>query len=309
MVIQANDELRHPHTDHRQWRESMWFCFQDPEQQIGSAIYYSYRPNADPPSASFSVYVARGIAAQPNAPLYHLEFDLPIPDEDWDDLHVGDVAHYRRLDDLNRWAISIRDGDRFNADIEASFYAGAWHYADNLHETPRYLAADRYHRPWQATGEMTLDGERLAIDTTGDSDHSWGPRRWRPLFKSKYIAGQCGTDFAFQIMSALSADGGVVPYGFVWDGRRMSPITGLEITPTYGADDGVQTAIVMNIVDDESRLTRVEGTTFCTYPGDFGQVWNNDCYAGFDVNHGQHTGSGILSFYWARDYYRRVFGR
>jgi hypothetical protein len=287
----------------------MWFCCQDPAQELGAAIYYSYRPNTDPPSASFSVYVARGMAQQPNAPLYHYEIDVPIPDADWDDLRVGDVARYRRIDPLERWQIDVRDGSRFTAELEASFYAGSWHYADNIHATPKYLAADRYHRPFRAVGRLVIDGERIPIDTTGDSDHSWGERRWRPLFKSKYIAGQCGTDFAFQIMSALQADGGVLPYGFVWDGRAMSPISDLEITPSYSRVDGVQEGIVMNIVDAGSRLTRVTGTTFCSYPGDFGEVWNNDCYAAFDVNDGQYTGSGILSFYWAREHYRRVFGR
>jgi hypothetical protein len=310
MVIQAHDELRHPHDDHKQWRESMWFCFQVPEAELGCAIYFSYRPNADPPLASFSTYVLRGMADRPNAPHYLRELDLPIPDADWDDLSVGDIAHYRRTAPLHSYAISLRDGPRLNADLEFSFFAGAWHYADNTYETPKYIASDRYHRPFRVTGELELDGVRIPIDTTGDSDHSWGPRRWRPLFKSKYIAGQCGSDFAFQIMSAHAVDGGLFPYGYIWDGRAMSPITGAEIAADYGPVDGVQTGIVMNVIDRESRLTRIEGTSFCSYPGSFfDAVWNTDCYASFDVNRGRHTGSGILSFYWDRQYYRRVFGQ
>ncbi|MFN0147041.1 MAG: hypothetical protein ACKVT1_11055 [Dehalococcoidia bacterium] len=279
-----------------------------PEHKMGGAFYYSYMPNVANPTASFSFYLVKGIGNEPNAPLYHFSTQIPIPESDWDDLKIGDVAHYKRVDALRRWHISIHDGKRMDAEIDADFFAGAWHYIDNTFETPKYLAGDRYHRPWKATGTMVLDGTRYDLNHTGDADHSWGPRVWEPLYKSKYMAGQCGTDFAFHAFSGVALDGGVFPYGFIWDGKKMSPISGLEVTPRYGRN-GVQEGVVMNIIDSETRLTRVEGTSFCAHMTDHGSVWNNDCYADFTINDGQYTGSGILSYYWNRDYYRNVFGR
>ena len=88
----------------------------------------------------------------------------------------------------------------------------------------------------------------------------------------------------------------------------MSPITNLEICPDYGTD-GIQRAIVMNIVDGNSRLSRIEGTSFCSSPTEREKVWNNDCYFDFTVNGGEHKGSGILSFYWNLDYYKKVLKR
>lgn len=308
MVINAVDELSHPHTDHPQWRESMWYCFQMPEHNMGGAFYYNYMPNVATPYASFSFYLAKGIPGEPNSPHYIFQKQFDIPTAEWDDLRLGDFAHYKRIEPLKRWHISIHDGSRMDAEIDATFFAGAWHYIDNLHETPKYLAGDRYHRPWKATGEFVLDGVRYELNHTGDADHSWGPRVWEPLYKSKYIAGQCGEKFAFHAFSGVSLDGGVYPYGFVWDGTKMSAISDLEITPAYGVN-GIQESIVMNIVDNERRLTRVEGTSFCAHPTDRETVWNNDCYASFNVNSGQYSGSGILSFYWNREYYRNVFGR
>jgi hypothetical protein len=308
MVISAHDELRHPKTDNPLWRESMWYCFDMPDLEMGGAFYYSYMPNTDDPTASFSVYLTKGMQREPNKTFYSFAKTMPIPDAEWNDLKLGDYAHYKCIEPLKKWHISIHDGSRLDAEIDAEFFAGGWHYIDNTFETPKYLAGDRYHRPWKMTGEMVLDGQKIDLNYTGDADHSWGPRVWEPLYKSKYTAGQCGTDFAFHAFSGVALDGGVFPYGFVWDGRKMSPISGLEITPHYGPD-GIQESIVMNIVDNESRMTRVEGTSFCSSPTERGPVWNNDCYANFTVNGGQFQGSGILSFYWNRDYYRNVFGR
>src|SRR5262249_35838715 len=159
----------------------------------------------------------------------------------------------KRIDPLKRWQIKFDDHDCFVIDLDIDLFAGNWHYIDNTYETPKYLAGDRYHRPFAATGEMVLDGKRYPLNMTGDSDHSWGQRRWEPLYKSKYMAGQCGREWAFHAFEGVALDGGVFPYGFVWDGKEMSPITNLEVCPDYD-EDGIQRAIVMSIVDGNSRL-------------------------------------------------------
>jgi hypothetical protein len=308
MVLRADDELRHPSTDLPEWRESMWYCFDMPELEMGGAIYYSYMPNTPKPSASYMVYLTRGMERTPNNLLYSCVKEVPIPEGEWDNLSVDGKLHYKRIDPLKRWQINFDDGERLAMDLDIDLFAGNWHYIDNTYETPKYLAGDRYHRPFAAVGEMKLDGKTYPINMTGDSDHSWGPRRWEPLYKSKYIAGQCGKDWAFHAFEGVALDGGVFPYGFVWDGKRMSPITNLEICPDYG-DDGIHRGIVMNIVDGNSRLTRIEGETFCSAPTERDAVWNNDCYYNFTVNGGEHKGSGILSFYWNRDYYHKILKR
>jgi hypothetical protein len=308
MVLRADDELRHPHTEVEEWRESQWYCFDMPEYEMGGAIYYAYTPNTPKPSARLIVYLTRGWNRAPNTLIYSFERDFAIPEDEWDDLDVGGFAHFRRLDPLRRWHISFHDGERIELDLEADLFAGNWHWIDNVHETPKFLAGDRYHRPYAGQGTMILDGQRYRLDLTGDSDHSWGPRRWGPLYKSKYVAGQCGRDWAMSLIEIVTADGGVRPYGFVWDGNRFSAISGFEIAADYD-EDGIHRGAVMNIVDEERRLTRLEGRCFASAPTETSDVSNNDCYFEFDVNGGQHKGSGILSFYWNRDYYRKVMRR
>jgi hypothetical protein len=308
MVLRADDELRHPSTDLPEWRESMWYCFDIPEKQMGGALYYSYMPNKPEPTARLIMYLTKGWNREPNTLLYHFDREFPIPANEWDDLDVGGIVQFKRTDPLRRWHITYDDHERLRFDFDVDLFAGNWHYIDNLYETPKFLAGDRYHRPYAATGFMELDGERFAVDITGDSDHSWGPRRWGPLYKSKYIAGQCGRDWAFQLMEVQVLGGGLFPYGYVWDGSKLSPITKLEITPFYD-EDGLQKSIVLNIVDNEERLSRVEGTSFCSAPTEFDDVWNNDTYFNFEVDDGKHRGSGILSFYWNREYFHRVMRR
>jgi hypothetical protein len=308
MVLRADDELRHPHSDLPEWRESMWWCFDMPEYEMGGAIYYAYTPNTPKPSAKLVVYLTRGWSSERNRLLYSFEQELPIPEDEWDDVRFGQIARFRRIEPLKRWQVSFHDGKRLDLELEIDLFAGSWHWIDNIHETPKFLAGDRYHRPYLARGEMRLDGNRYLLNLTGDSDHSWGPRRWGPLYKSKYVAGQCGRDWAMSFIEIAALDGSMRPYGFVWDGRRMSPISTVEIAADYD-EDGIHRAALLNIVDDENRLTRVEGACFACAPTDYDSVSNNDCYFSFEVNRGQHRGSGILSFFYQKDYFQRVMLR
>jgi hypothetical protein len=308
MVLRADDELRHPHTDLPEWRESMWWCFDMPEYEMGGAIYYAYMPNGPRPGAKLITYITRGWNTERNRVLYTWEQELPIPEDEWDDLRFGQVAQFKRLEPLKRWRIALHDGKRLDLELEIDLFGGSWHWIDNPYETPKFLAGDRYHRPYLARGEMRLDGSRYPLNCSGDSDHSWGPRRWGPLYRSKYVAGQCGRDWAMSFIEIAAPDGSFRPYGFVWDGQRMSPVTSVEIAADYDAD-GLHRAALLNIVDSDNRLTRVEGACFANASTDYDTVSNNDCYFNFEVNRGEHRGSGILSFFWERDYYRRVLNR
>jgi hypothetical protein len=308
MVIRADDELRHPSSDVPEWRESMWYCFDAPEHAIGGAIYYAYTPNTASPSARLIAYITKGWNRTPNTLLYSFERDFPIPQQEWNDLDVGGICRFKRLEPLKRWQIGFNDRERMAINLDIDIIGNNWHWIDNVHETPHFLAGDRYHRAYSASGELTLDGTRYPLKVTGDSDHSWGPRRWGPLFKSKYVAGQCGRDWAISLIEILAADGSKRPYGFIWDGKRTSPISGLEITAEYD-DDGIHRSVVMNVIDNENRMTRIEGRCFASAPTEKDDVFNVDTYFTFKVNDGQHEGSGILSFYWNREYFHKVMRR
>jgi hypothetical protein len=41
------------------------------------------------------------------------------------------------------------------------------------------IESNRYEQPVLAAGEVTVDGETLAVTARGERDHSWGPRDWR----------------------------------------------------------------------------------------------------------------------------------
>jgi hypothetical protein len=82
------------------------------------AIYYAYTPNAPKPAAKLIVYLTRGWSREPNTLLYSFEKEFPIPTAEWDDLDVGGIARFKRLEPLKRWQIGFHDGKRLDIDLE-----------------------------------------------------------------------------------------------------------------------------------------------------------------------------------------------
>jgi hypothetical protein len=305
MVLKASDELRHPASTAPEWRESMWYCFAVPDLGAGFAIYYGYTPNTAVPTAKFMAYLTRGWVRDRQAIDYFVERTLPIPPDDWNDLDVGGLCRYKLMEPLKRWRISYVDGPAFSFDLELEVVGGNWHWIDNPHETPNFMSGDRYHRAVRAQGTLEVDGKVHEIFTFGDSDHSWGPRRWGSLSKCKYVAVQCGEVWAMSFVEVHDSANRKRAYGHVWDGCRMTPITDVEIAADYDPD-GIQRQVIMNVEDNKNRRTAVRMTTYAVAPVLLGGGISHDCYAHAKVAGVSQPGTGVSSFFWDQDYKRNV---
>jgi len=295
MVIRADDELKHPAVDAADWQETLRYEFAMPNALLGGTLCYTYWPKAPKPFAKLSISLTRGWSGSSTGSLYLFDRVGPIPEEDLDDLAVGTVCRFKRLQPLKRWQVGFDDGDGCRLDLDVECYAGAWHWIDNHFETPRWLAADRYQVPFTAECQLKVDGQLFQGVVTGDFGHSWGTRRTSPTAKCKYIAGQCGSDWAMSFIEFVSEDGGKRPHGYLWDGLKFSSINNVEIVGHYDGE-GVLRGALLNVVDEDARITRVVARGFAGASIKAEAVSSGDCYCEFEVNCGQHQGSGVLSF-------------
>ncbi|HEY2750256.1 hypothetical protein [Phenylobacterium sp.] len=193
MVLKASDELRHPWDGDTLWRESWYYNFSDPTNQIGGWLYLWVLPN-QPLKSGMLVSLYHGIeeGIDSNA----LAWDAPGhlyrgPNDNWVYCYKQDVKELfeadlddvelcglsmKRLEPLKGYHLAFRDGDNCHFDIDCRFMSEPWDFADNIHPTPPWLAKNRYHRGWKADGEIVIGGRTYRLKTTGDSDHSWGTR-------------------------------------------------------------------------------------------------------------------------------------
>ena len=272
MVLKADDELRHGWDDDPLWRESWYWNFSEPAHGIGGWLYAWVVPN-QPLKTGMLVCFYHGIATDFDsterawrAPR-HL---LTGPGDSWVYCYKQDIAplltsnledaeicglRMRRREPLRHYELRFDDGDNARFTLDCRFMSDPWDFEDNIHPTPRWLAKNRYHRGWSASGDLVIGGRSYRIATTGDSDHSWGTRDMGVFEQNslKTYAIQ-SADGALSVKAQmLGPPGRELPRGYIAHGRDMSAIRLIRESSRYHAN-GLMHDISLRIEDVSGRV-------------------------------------------------------
>ena len=318
MVLQAIDELRHTTSDDPLWRESLYWNFNDVERRLGAWIYLWVLPGQAMPSGIIVSFYRGG---WPDSAIYTKAMAAPghrlqqgdswiycfqkngtqLPAGDFDDIEIHGLR-LRRLDPLSRYALSFDDGAGNAFEFESRFLTPPFDYADGYNAVPPWLSTNRYHRSHLISGELRIAGERLRIDASGDSDHSWGTRDWsimgKNLFKMWSFQTADGTLAASLIDQGTSE--GSVALGYTSVGGKMASARVVKSSARYDVN-GVQSQIEMIVEDDCGRVLRVTCGALHSYigwrVGAQGEFWG---YEGVGTFHIEGVGDvpGATSYFW-----------
>jgi hypothetical protein len=171
-----DDSYHVPTTDDPDWVETNWWCFNIPGRHIGCWLHAGYHAHRN--QVTVRVFAWDPSGADPGRLAYYKKMpNLPMPaGADLRDITFpGPGYTVRMLEPLMRYRVAY-------ADLEESFAVEFEHHG--VHPPQRFTPgeAPAMHNPHldqlgHITGEMTLRGERLAIDCYSVRDRTWGPRR------------------------------------------------------------------------------------------------------------------------------------
>jgi hypothetical protein len=316
VTLNPPDELRHPHDDDPNWRESWYWNFSDPVNEIGGWLYFWVLPN-QPLKSGMLVSFYHGVPAtfdstgaamaSPGHLLrgddgswvycFNQDFEHLI-DEDVDDATLGGLR-LKRDAPFEQYSLSFSDGDNANFDLQCTWMSDPWDFADNIHPTPAWLAKDRYHRGWLAKGHLEIAGTRYEIDTTGDSDHSWGTRDMSVFRENnlKTYALQSADGGLSVKAQMLGAPGHELPRGYIAHGRDMQAVCRITESSRY-TPTGEMYDISLEVEDVTGRIVR------CHMDSMFGAVAGGGSVVGFEgagVWEVEDWGrcAGLASCWWA----------
>jgi hypothetical protein len=314
-MLEARDELRHPHNDDHFWRESLYFNFADGNLGIGGWVYLWVLPNQELKSGMLCSFykglhpdldTSKRAQAQPD----HIEragdgrwmyfFTKNVPElleADFDDVELCGL-HLRRLEPLKRHSLQYEDDAGNGFDLNGSFLTLPYDYADHPNPTPDWMAANRYHRAWAVNGTLRIGGETLQVNTTGDSDHSWGRRHGGDFqkFNFKMWSAQVKPDFAFSVVT-MGEMGAEIPYGFLARAGKMHPVVRVSESGKYDSD-GVQRTIQAEFEDDTGYVVRASAEQFSSIAaGTPGAYWGHEGGARYSIE-GVGETTGIVSYFW-----------
>jgi hypothetical protein len=315
-MLTATDELRHPLGNELHVRESLYFNFNDPRLGIGGWIYVWVLPN-QPLATGMLVAFYKGLWAAQDCLdranenpghqlrragdwLYCVQRNgTALVDDDFDDFSF-DGLHVRRLEPLKSCAISFEDGEGSSFDLQFNFLTPPYDYAEGAHPTPSWMAANRYHRAHAVTGELNIGGERLAVNCTGDSDHSWGLRDMDAFGRNRFKMWSMQSADHRVLISVI--DQGVgdcsIALGFVSIDGEMASASTIRSRTRFD-DQAIQAGIELEIEDTLGRKirARMPGMHSCVGWRATADFWGVEGVGAFEIE-GQGAASGLSSYFW-----------
>lgn len=249
------DDFRHalPPVPHA--RESMFHTMPLPDEGLVVCVYTWV--GAD--NRAGYLFVVAGDDEEP-AILARLD-DVDMRSHDFDDWRVGGLT-LRHSDPLTTAEVVVEESAvRFSGTFQALH--PAFSYRSNRDGCPAYIADDRFEQACRVLGTLSLNGREIAIDGTGQRDHSWGTRDWATFQDWKWISAQAGPDLAVNLMLP-HARGVTTQHGYVFRDGVVTPIAEARVDAQY--DDAFrQTSASAEILDCDGRRTHVTMQRFAFF--------------------------------------------
>ena len=177
---ERDDRFHEVPVDDPMWTETTWWGFMVPERGLGGMIYTLFRPNLGVAALVTQVWDTEHVEGW-ESPYARSLWHLRMPDGDLDDLTIG-FLHIRALDPLRKYQLTYEDGESLAFDLR---YEAAME--------PHVVAATRelghFDQLCAVTGELTLGGEKIAVDACAVRDRSWYVRNDFRSMRSAYTYG------------------------------------------------------------------------------------------------------------------------
>lgn len=249
---------RHSLRDMPLERESIPYTFVLPEHDI-AAFCYTW-VNKDHKAGSAFVVFGAGAGDKPIAEA--VDGIEVSPSMNFDDWRVGTV-HLQH--DLKFQKAEMRlEGT--GAGIHAHFEALHQPYAYGFHPDgcPDYAATNRIEQAGRVHGTVRIGDRRIAFETYGARDHSWGTRDWEMPQHWKWLHAQAGPDLCLHFWE-FQARGRTELRGYVFSEGKMAEIDAIRTEFTQD-DQYYQQHIEVRIHDSAGRVTTLEGDHYAHFP-------------------------------------------
>jgi hypothetical protein len=276
-MIDVQGDRRHPPGPEKEWNESYYFNFYDPELKIGMSSRIGLLVNRK--QANIWFFLVRDNQVIHDGT--NLDLPLPDPNADIDDLRVGNLC-YQCTEPLRAFRL-IYDGDDFGMDVVWRGFMPVFDFNISGIGVKR-VAASHIEQAGEVDGSVTIKKDRIAVHGHGFRDHSYGERTWTAIKGHYLTAAAFGRDFAFSVSRAFLSDGRDRALGFLYDGEKMMATKSVEMSIETDKERTVQKGVQCRILDEEDRVHEVKGKVRAIYTVDLGRTYDHGAFARFEMD-------------------------
>ncbi len=237
--------------------ETSWFSFCCSERKLGGWLYTMVRPNIG--TVAGGAWIWDDTAHLPWEVPYSANYTaLRLPrDQDLTDITLPTGVSIRVVEPCTRYEIGFQDGERCRIALQ---FDGIMAPRPLRKAGSPFGGANHFDQFGRVTGEVSLGGERIAIDCLAMRDRSWGPRPEHRPKKGAYVTGIASEKDAF--LAVTTWNGGVeeIAYGFmIRDGEVADLVSGRRLVE-QDPGEGWVNRITIEGKDERGRTLHAVGT-------------------------------------------------
>ncbi|MGD9661169.1 MAG: hypothetical protein AB7U63_07835 [Porticoccaceae bacterium] len=186
-------------------------------------------------------------------------------------------------------------GDRIKMDFRYEGLHPVYAFSTKEPGVPPYFGNDRTEQHGRLTGNLEIDGKKIAVDSLMIRDHSWGPRIWGLNQHYKWFHATTGDVcihfYEMQSFGRLHQQGYVykdgamhqivaIEHKYQFDERMMHQSVQVTVTDTAGRSVSVdcKTFASTELKSYDPMIQLNEAALTCTIEGKAGVGWAEFCW-------------------------------
>lgn len=277
--LEPADEYLHDLGPEQTFNESMYFNVYDPAENVGGFVRLGNRANEGYAEMTTCLYLPDGrvgfmfnrpeISSNDAFDAGGMRFDVVEPFEELTVRYEGKVV---MLDDPlemadPRQAFTNNPYERATVELtytRVSDMVGG-EPTEHVEREGEEFAKGHYEQLVAGKGRIAVGDLEWAVDGYGLRDHSWGPRTWQAPWYYRWLTANFGDDFGFMGSRIARPDREGMRGGFIWDGDRIIPCHGFEISTDW-TDTGTYHRAIQAVLHHDEGSLKISGKVLNLIP-------------------------------------------
>lgn len=238
--LKPEDDYTHPVGPEENFNESVYFNFFDRAANRGGFVRMGNRPNEgyaemtvivwNPDGSAFFNYKRPKIDNNDGWNAGGLTVEVVTPAEVLTTRYDGEAVYLADPRDMQDPGRAFKDNPMrpIVLDLTHSAVGPLYGHVGDPDDGNQFARA-HFEQHMKVTGNLTLDGETVAVNGYGLRDHSWGPRYWQSTPSYRWITGNFGDDLGMIVRTNGDGEGG----GLLHRGQELIRIEKAVVTTEY----------------------------------------------------------------------------
>jgi hypothetical protein len=271
--LTPKDDYTHPVGPEKNFNESVYFNFFDPNQRRGGFLRIGNRANEgyaemtiiiwNPDGSAYFTYAKPKISNNDRWQAGGLDVEIVEPTDKIRTRYDGQALFLKEPRDMENPSNAFKNNPSQAIEIDLLHTAvGPLYGHVGEPGDGNEFARSHTEQHMRVSGKLKLAGDALEFSGWGLRDHSWGPRFWQSTPSYRWITCNFGNDLGLIITTNGDGKG----RGLFQKGQSLEKIEAASIKTEFDSDSGFHKSLEAEMQLENGQIRRLSGKVISYIP-------------------------------------------